>query len=335
VKSVFLCVCILLLSLPVASAFAQKDKKAEKATGVPANKVNSALSYARAANTEQRYQDSERVMLQVTQAYPQLVLPWVELGNAQLGLKKYSEAENSFKIALGITPSPAKVSGEAASTSSPAPAAPAPDKATDLVEEYIRSLPLPGKSSGGLSPLGGGSGALPAPAAAADSGDSANSPASGGDAKPQNTPGPATINGESRPPQITGPVYASLGEVYAREGKVAEAQAAFDQAVALLPAQAAQYRANETIVFFDTGQGDAELAAVKQAIPLDPERPSLYYFKGQALLSKATVDPKTQKLKLSPECVEAFRKFLKISPNGQLKAQVTGILTAAGVDPGK
>lgn len=319
-KSLFLWLCILLLSTSAASAFAQKNKKA---AAVPTNKVNSAISFARIANTEQRYPDAEKIMLQVTQSYPQLVLPWVELGNAQLGLKKYADAERSFKIALGLTPSPA---AETTSISPQASTAPAPDKTPDLVEQYIRSLPLPAAKSGGLPALGG----------ASSPGGGANSlPAVGDAAKPQNTPGVDTISGESRPPQVAGPVYASLGEVYAHEGKIAEAQAAFDQAVALLPAQAAQYRANETIVFFDTGQGDAELAAVKQAIPLDPERPSLYYFEGQALLSKATVDPKTQKLNLSPECVEAFRKFLKISPNGQLKAQVMGILTSAGVDPGK
>jgi len=336
VKSLFLWLCILLLSIPAASAFAEQNKKEAKATGWPPNKVNSALNFARMATTEQRYQDSERLMLQVTQANPQLVLPWVELGNAQLGLKKYTEAENSFKIALGITPSPGNGAGEATSTSPPAATASAPDKTPDLVEEYIRSLPQPASSSGGLHPLGGGSGGQPPVGGASNSGGGANSlPAAGGDAKPRNTPAAPTISGQSRPPQVTGPVYASLGEVYAHEGKIAEAQAAFDEAVKALPAQAAQYRANETIVFFQTGQGDAELAAAKQAIALDPERPSLYYFEGQALLSKATVDPKTQKLNLPPECVEAFRKFLKISPNGQLNAQVRGILTSAGLDPGK
>ena len=41
-------------------------------------------------------------MLKVTSSRPELIIPWLELGLAQLGLKKYPEAENSFKIALGI-----------------------------------------------------------------------------------------------------------------------------------------------------------------------------------------------------------------------------------------
>ena len=36
---------------------------------------------------------------------PELIVPWVELGLAQLGLKKYPEAENSFKMAISTAPS--------------------------------------------------------------------------------------------------------------------------------------------------------------------------------------------------------------------------------------
>ena len=327
-KSLVLCLSMLLFSVPAGSAFAQQDKKDGKPW--PAGKVNSALNSARTANAEQRYQDSETLMLQVTQANPQMVLPWIELGNAQLGLKKYTEAENSFKIALGINPSPRSIAPEA--PPSPAPAK-TPD-APDLVEQYIRSLPLPGNTSGGLPPPGAGSGGLH-PLGGGSGGPPPPGNSSNARPEPSPEPPPDAIAASDRPPRIAAPAYASLGEVYAHEGKIAEAQAAFDQAVALLPAEAAQYRANETIVFFQVGQGDAELAAAKQAIALDPERPSLYYFEGQALLSKATIDPKTQKLNLSPECVEAFKKFLKISPNGRLVAEVRGILTAAGVDPGK
>jgi tetratricopeptide (TPR) repeat protein len=314
-KSLLLCPSILLLFLPAASAFGQQDKKETKPW--PANKVNSALSFARMATAEQRFQDSETLMLQVTEANPQQVLAWVELGNAQLGLKKYTEAENSFKTALGLKPM-------AENAAPPAPAAPAPDKTEDLVEQYIRSLPQPVSNSGGLHPLGGDSGGAPPPGGTSDS-----PPA------PGPAPSLAASASSNRPPQVAGPVYASLGEVYAHEGKVAEAQAAFNQAVALLPDQAAQYRGNETIVFFQTGQADAQLAAAKQAIALDPERPSLYYFEGQALVGKATIDPKTQKLILAPECVDAFKKYLKLSPNGRLAAEVRGILSAAGIAPDK
>jgi tetratricopeptide (TPR) repeat protein len=39
-----------------------------------------------------------------TASRPEFLFPWVELGQAQLGLKKYDEAETSFKNVLGISP---------------------------------------------------------------------------------------------------------------------------------------------------------------------------------------------------------------------------------------
>ena len=66
--------------------------------------VNAAVVAARAATKEKRYADAEALMLSVTSAKPELVIPWVELGLAQLGLKKYPESEDCFKRALGIDP---------------------------------------------------------------------------------------------------------------------------------------------------------------------------------------------------------------------------------------
>jgi len=65
------------------------------------------------------------------------------------------------------------------------------------------------------------------------------------------------------------------------------------------------YRRNETITFFQASNSDAQFAAAEKAIALDPTRAALYYFKAQALVSKATIDPKTQKMVLAPGCAEA------------------------------
>ena len=69
--------------------------------------LNAAIVAARKATAEKRFADSEAMMAKVTADNPKLILPWVELGLAQLGLKKYPEAENSFKMALGVDPAPA------------------------------------------------------------------------------------------------------------------------------------------------------------------------------------------------------------------------------------
>jgi tetratricopeptide (TPR) repeat protein len=63
--------------------------------------ANADLKTARAANQEKRYADAETLMLRDTAARPGMPYLWIELGAAQLGLKKYPEAETSFKQALG------------------------------------------------------------------------------------------------------------------------------------------------------------------------------------------------------------------------------------------
>jgi tetratricopeptide (TPR) repeat protein len=62
--------------------------------------VNADLKTARAANLEKRFADAETLMLKDTAAKPNQPYLWIELGLAQLGQKKYPEAEVSFKAAL-------------------------------------------------------------------------------------------------------------------------------------------------------------------------------------------------------------------------------------------
>ena len=220
-------------------------------------------------------------MQKVTAANPNVVLPWVELGLAQLGLEQYDKAENSFKVALGIDP---RTVAQAHN------------------EDFYQKVDAPG---------------VVAPAATRAS---------------RNTVGgTVAVNAEKRTPDVLGTAYASLGEVYIHEKKFPEAQAAFDTAVKDYPAEAAQYRRNETILFFKAGNSDAQLAAADQGILLDPARAMLYYFKAQALVSKATLNPQTQKMVLPPGCAEAYQKYLDLDPNGPYSADAKGVLTAAGL----
>lgn len=139
------------------------------------------------------------------------------------------------------------------------------------------------------------------------------------------------ITGNQRTPDVLGTAYASLGEIYIRKHRPDEAKQAFDTAVKDNPADAALYRRNETIFFFKTGDADDQLAAADQAIAIDPTRAMLYYFKGQALVSKAAVDAKTQKIILPAGCAEAYQKYLQLEPNGPYSADAKGVLAAAGV----
>lgn len=82
------------------------------AGGLSVDAINADLKAAGTANQEKRFGDAEALMLKVTSARPDLVLPWVQLSTAQIGLKKYNDAEFSLNNALGVNPGAQKTAGE-------------------------------------------------------------------------------------------------------------------------------------------------------------------------------------------------------------------------------
>jgi tetratricopeptide (TPR) repeat protein len=188
-----------------------------------------------------KYTEIVTLMSKDTAAKPDASILWAQLGLAQSGLKKYDEAETSFKKALEV---------DAASP------------------------------------------------------------------KPN--------------PAIQGMANAGLGEIYARTGKVPEANAAFDAAAKANPAETGFYLRNEAVIFFQAGNGDAQVAAADEAIKNNPNDALLYYLKGQGLIQKATFDAKTKMIVLPPGCAEAYQKYLELAPTGPYAGEVAGILQQAG-----
>ena len=84
----------------------QKTDTAAPPASLSVEAMNADLKAARAANQEKRYADAEALMLKDTAAKPSQVYLWIELGLAQLGQKKYEDAEISFKNVLGTGPAP-------------------------------------------------------------------------------------------------------------------------------------------------------------------------------------------------------------------------------------
>ena len=130
--------------------------------------------------------------------------------------------------------------------------------------------------------------------------------------------------------QVIGIADAGLGEVYARTGKVPEANAAYDDAAKADPANAALNLRNEAIIFFQQGNSAAQVTAADEAIKVDPNQAILYYLKGQGLIASATVDPKTHRIVLPPDCTAAYEKYLDLAPTGPFAQEVAGILQQAG-----
>jgi tetratricopeptide (TPR) repeat protein len=137
-------------------------------------------------------------------------------------------------------------------------------------------------------------------------------------------------NSKKPNPEVEAADNNALGEVYANTNKIPDATAAYDAAAKLQPANAGMFYTNETIVLSRSGQTDATIAAADKAIAADPSKAIAYYLKGQALISKATVDPKTQKIVAPPGTADAYNKYLELAPNGPMAPEAKSILAEIG-----
>jgi tetratricopeptide (TPR) repeat protein len=131
-------------------------------------------------------------------------------------------------------------------------------------------------------------------------------------------------------PEVQAAAENDLGEILALQGKVPDAQAAYDAAVKGDPKNASMYYGNEAIMMDRAGQVDATVAAADKAIAADPNKPVPYYLKGKALINKATIDEKTKKIVAPPGCEEAYQKYLELDPNGPFSGDAKAVLAEMG-----
>jgi tetratricopeptide (TPR) repeat protein len=131
-------------------------------------------------------------------------------------------------------------------------------------------------------------------------------------------------------PEAAAAGYNQLGQVYAKQGNAKDAAEAYEMAAKAMPASASMYYFNEAATLYNAGKLPEAEAAADKAIAADPKKAEAYYIKGQALITQATVDPKTQKITAPPGCVEAYQKYLELAPDGPHAADVKGILAGIG-----
>ena len=124
--------------------------------------------------------------------------------------------------------------------------------------------------------------------------------------------------------------WNGAGNVLAKEGKIPDATAAFENAVKAEPQNAGMFYGNQAAVLFNAGQTDAAMAAADKAIAADPNRPDPYFIKGQALIAKSTFDSKTNKIIPPPGCVDAYQHYLSLAPNGPHAEAVKEVLASLG-----
>ena len=138
-------------------------------------------------------------------------------------------------------------------------------------------------------------------------------------------------NSKKPNPEVEGAANNALGEAYAKTQKIPEATAAYEAAAKLEPANAAMYYGNETIILSQSGAKTEDVvAAADKAIAADPKKPVPYYLKGQALIAKATIDPKTQKIVPPPGTEEAYEKYLDLAPTGPMANDAKSVLAEIG-----
>jgi tetratricopeptide (TPR) repeat protein len=142
----------------------------------------------------------------------------------------------------------------------------------------------------------------------------------------------AELDAASKKPTLSevGAGYNGMGNSLAKLGKTTDSSDAFESAVKADPTEAGMYYNNEAAVLYNANQIDGALAAADKAIAADPKRADPYYIKGQALVTKVTIDPKTNKLTPPPGCVDAYNKFLELAPDDPKVAQVQEVLTSLG-----
>jgi tetratricopeptide (TPR) repeat protein len=131
-------------------------------------------------------------------------------------------------------------------------------------------------------------------------------------------------------PEAAAAGYNQLGQTYGKLGNAKDSADAYEMAAKALPANASMYYFNEAATLYNASKLPEAEAAADKAIAADPKKADAYYIKGQALITQATVDPKTQKIVAPPGCVDAYQKYLELAPDGPHAADVKGILEGIG-----
>jgi tetratricopeptide (TPR) repeat protein len=240
-----------------------KKKNAEiVANNSKIQNLNALLTEARADNKAGNYDAAITAMQQATAAKPDEGILWVTLGDSQMGS--------------------GDAAAKAAKTAGTSPTDPAiVQKYTDATTSYKKGIELNAASK-----------------------------------KPS--------------PDVASAAYNQLGQAYAKMGNGKDSADAYEMAAKAQPANASMYYFNEAATLYNAGKLPEAEAAADKAIAADPKKAEAYYIKGQALIPQATVDPKTQKIVAPPGCVEAYQTYLELAPDGPHAADVKGILEGIG-----
>jgi Tfp pilus assembly protein PilF len=121
----------------------------------------------------------------------------------------------------------------------------------------------------------------------------------------------------------------NLGSAYLHTHKMPEAAQQFEAAAQTNPAGAGMFYTNEAIALQNMGKMDESIAAADKAIAADPKAADAYYWKGIALMGKATT--KGNKITAPDGTAEAFNKYLELQPTGKFSQASKDMLGTLGM----
>ena len=123
--------------------------------------------------------------------------------------------------------------------------------------------------------------------------------------------------------------HNGLANAYNKAGQPDKAIAEYTQAAQIDPSGAATAYFNIGIVNYNATKSDDAVVAFDKSIQLDPNRADAYFYKGMALLPKATLG-KDGKYSAAPGTVEAFQKYLELKPDGPNAQTAKDTITMLG-----
>jgi tetratricopeptide (TPR) repeat protein len=126
-----------------------------------------------------------------------------------------------------------------------------------------------------------------------------------------------------------GNYHAGLSLAFLQQGKTEPGMAECDKTAQADPAQAGQCYFNEGAILTNQGKIDDANQAFDKAIVADPTKAEAYYQKGVNLLARATLG-KDGKMVPAPGTVEALNKYLEIAPDGKNAQAAKDLLDSLG-----
>jgi len=123
--------------------------------------------------------------------------------------------------------------------------------------------------------------------------------------------------------------YNNWALTLAASNRMDEAKAALAKAVELDPAGVGKYYYNLGTLLLNSGKSDEATEQFKRAIDADPKYAEAQYQYGVSLLAKATTDA-SGKIVAPAEAVEALQKYLQLAPNGPNAQSAKDVLSSLG-----